>query len=475
MFINKYMKILFVSLFSFIVFASEGQSNYIGFYGTFNDYTGGLNGFNYGILRFPYYKPGPEIAFGQYLSPFLDLRELFSYDWVQFENTNKTAGVDAQFLSGDLALRFKFANGYALPIDAPVAPFLEFGLGGTYIKSRQYVADHSEAGIADETHLNALAGIGLSFRLTEGVNFEIASKIYMPMMNGWDGRYQINNDIWSNAIYTQESIGFTVALKRSLDSDHDGVPDNRDLCPNTPTGVQVDANGCPLDYDGDGIPDYIDRCPRVPGLAMYQGCPTGTNNNNNFHNNSEPDSDNDGVPDSRDKCPNTPINTPVDVNGCPVVQQAATDPDSDGDGVPDRTDRCPNTPGPASNRGCPEIKESIQKRLRFATRGIYFETDKAVIKQQSYSMLDEIVDILNQYPDYDIRLSGHTDNVGNDAYNLTLSQNRVDAVMQYLSEKGIRASRMEATGYGKTRPIATNNTAMGRALNRRVEIELYLK
>jgi outer membrane protein OmpA-like peptidoglycan-associated protein len=90
-------------------------------------------------------------------------------------------------------------------------------------------------------------------------------------------------------------------------------------------------------------------------------------------------------------------------------------------------------------------------------------------------MLDEIVDILNQYPDYDVRLTGHTDNVGNDAYNLILSQNRVDAVMQYLIDKGISASKLEAIGYGKTRPVATNNTAMGRALNRRVEIELYLK
>ena len=474
MLINKYIKTLLLSISCFIAFASWGQSNYIGFYGTFNDYTGGLNGFNYGILRFNYYKPGPEIAFQQYLSPFFDIKENFAYDWVQYEVPTKTAGVDAQFLSADLIFRYKFANGYALPIDANVAPFIEFGGGGNYIKSRQFVADHSGIGIADETRLNALAGIGLTFRLNESVNLEIASKVYMPMLNGWDGRYQANNDIWSNAIYTQESIGFTVPLGRSLDSDHDGVPDKRDLCPGTPKGVKVDVNGCPLDSDGDGIPDYLDKCPTIPGLAMYQGCPTGNNDYNSQKINADPDSDGDGVPDSRDKCANTPINTPVDVNGCPIVQ-ANNDPDTDGDGVPDRIDRCPNTPGPASNRGCPEIKESVKARLKFATRGIYFETNKAVIKQQSNAMLDEIVDILNQYPDYNIRLTGHTDNVGNDLYNLSLSQSRVDAVMQYLENKGIAASRLEAIGYGKTHPIANNNTAVGRALNRRVEIELYLK
>ena len=236
----------------------------------------------------------------------------------------------------------------------------------------------------------------------------------------------------------------------------------------------MDVNGCPLDSDGDGIPDYLDKCPTIPGLAMYQGCPTGNNDYNSQRINADPDSDGDGVPDPRDKCANTPINTPVDVNGCPIVQ-ANNDPDTDGDGVPDKIDRCPNTPGPASNRGCPEIKESVKARLKFATRGIYFETNKAVIKQQSNAMLDEIVDILNQYPDYNIRLTGHTDNVGNDLYNLSLSQSRVDAVMQYLENKGIAASRLEAIGYGKTHPIANNNTAVGRALNRRVEIELYLK
>ena len=180
-----------------------------------------------------------------------------------------------------------------------------------------------------------------------------------------------------------------------------------------------------------------------------------------------PDADGDGIPDQFDMEPNTPAGIPVDAHGRAL--------DTDGDGVPDKIDKCPNTPGPASNRGCPEIKESVKARLKFATRGIYFETSKAIIKQQSFPMLDEIVDILNQYPDYNIRLTGHTDNVGNDAYNVSLSQSRVDEVMQYLAHKGISASRMEAIGYGKTHPIANNNSAIGRALNRRVEVELYLK
>lgn len=478
---NKSIRLLLVSLYCVIALCSKGQSNYIGFYGTVNDYSGGLNKNQFELFRFKYYKPGPSISLEQYLSPFFNIIENASYDWVQYQTDTKSAGVDAKFLSGDLILKYKLNNDYVFSSDAAIAPFIEIGAGATYMKTRQYTFDQSRSLITEETKLNALAGLGFTFRINEGVGFEIASKVYMPMRNGWDGKPQANNDMWSNAIYIQHSAGFVIALKKSLDSDRDGVPDKRDECPGTPYGEKVDYRGCPLDSDGDGIPDYMDRCPTVPGLAMYQGCPSGQNNHQS--NNYDGDADGDGVPDSRDKCANTPINTPVDANGCPLANNenknnynnSDDNKDSDGDGVPDRIDKCPFTPGPASNRGCPEVTAAAKKRLRFATRGIYFETDKAIIKSQSYPMLNEIVDILNQYPDYDVRLAGHTDNVGGDTYNQQLSQSRVDAVKSYLIDKGIPAHRLEAIGYGKTRPIATNNTAIGRALNRRVEVELYLK
>src|SRR5207249_1800090 len=78
------------------------------------------------------------------------------------------------------------------------------------------------------------------------------------------------------------------------DSDGDGVPDNKDACPNTPLGAHVDAKGCPIDSDSDGVPDGIDQCPNTPAGATVdaKGCPA--------------DSDGDGVPDGIDQCPNTP-------------------------------------------------------------------------------------------------------------------------------------------------------------------------
>jgi OOP family OmpA-OmpF porin len=119
------------------------------------------------------------------------------------------------------------------------------------------------------------------------------------------------------------------------DADHDGVPDDKDACPNTPEGAVVDKRGCPIDSDGDGVPDGIDQCPNTPKGATVdaKGCPT--------------DSDGDGVPDGIDQCPNTPQGAKVDAKGCPI--------DSDGDGVPDGIDQCPDTPKgeTVDAKGCP--------------------------------------------------------------------------------------------------------------------------
>ncbi len=139
----------------------------------------------------------------------------------------------------------------------------------------------------------------------------------------------------SNDTYSQINIGVSYALFASKDSDHDGVEDSHDKCPNTPEGVRVDASGCPLDSDGDGVPDYMDKCPNTPkGVVVdIHGCPL--------------DSDSDGVPDYLDKCPGTPKGVKVDSTGCPL--------DSDGDGVPDYLDKCPNTPKgvKVDSIGCP--------------------------------------------------------------------------------------------------------------------------
>lgn len=186
------------------------------------------------------------------------------------------------------------------------------------------------------------------------------------------------------------------------------------------------------------------------------------------------DSDNDGVPDDRDKCPGTPAGVAVDKDGCPL--------DSDKDGVPDYLDKCPGTPAgvKVDKDGCPppvvtEVKKEAAVKPVIIEKGkvtlnVQFDTNKATIKTGFYSDIDALGQVMKQYPDINVEINGHTDNVGSEALNNRLSQARADAVVKYLVDKhSIDASRLTAKGFGFSQPVASNETAAGRAQNRRVE------
>ncbi len=204
------------------------------------------------------------------------------------------------------------------------------------------------------------------------------------------------------------------------------------------------------DRDGDGVPDERDRCPDEPGLVSLQGCPDG-------------DRDGDGVPDSQDRCPDQP--GPKELEGCP---------DTDGDGIPDIDDKCPTEPGPAQNDGCPgePVVEIETERLSLKD-AINFDTGKDTIQRGSHRILDEIAAVLKAHPEIRrIRVEGHTDNVGGAAYNKDLSRRRAAAVASYLVAHGVARDRLVPEGYGYDRPVASNATALGRAKNRRVEFTI---
>lgn len=243
----------------------------------------------------------------------------------------------------------------------------------------------------------------------------------------------------------------TVAGKRELlgcpDRDNDGIADAEDECPDEP-GIAA-TKGCPVrDRDRDGIADADDLCPDVPGVRSARGCP---------------DRDGDGVVDDSDKCPDVP--GPASAQGCP---------DRDADGVIDADDKCPNQPGLVTNFGCPEITREDRDILNLALSAIQFETGNAVLKQESYAVLNQIVDILNRYPDYRCRINGHTDSIGEAAANQSLSERRAKACYDFLVGKGIAAIRLSHQGYGESQPIADNRFMDGRAKNRRVEFDLYI-
>ena len=216
-----------------------------------------------------------------------------------------------------------------------------------------------------------------------------------------------------------------------------------------PAPEVIEVEELPSDRDNDGVADADDECPDVPGLASLAGCP---------------DRDGDGIADHKDDCPD--VAGLAAFNGCP---------DTDGDGIPDHEDKCPTVAGIAELMGCPEVAEEVKEKLEFATKAVQFETGSAVLKRTSYALLDTIVSIMNQYPEYSLRVSGHTDSVGDATKNQELSEKRAKACIDYLAGKGIDPNRLVSIGYGEAQPIADNINAAGRAQNRRVEFDLFVK
>ena len=328
-------------------------------------------------------------------------------------------------------------------------PYIKVGGGYTAYESR---FDDKEGGF------KALAGGGINFWFTDhlGVNLQ----------TGYHHGFQKNG-----TDYFQHSAGIVIKFG-SKDTDKDGIPDNKDACPEV-AGLK-EFNGCP-DTDGDGIPDKDDACPQVKGPKEFNGCPDTDGDGipdkddacpevagpKEF--NGCPDTDGDGIPDKDDKCPD--VAGPAENGGCPW-------PDTDGDGVLDKDDLCPEVAGPASNKGCPEPTTDDQKKLNQYAKTILFDTGKATIKFESAEILNQIINVLKKYPNSRFRIEGHTDSTGKKQKNIELSQNRADAVKIYLIQGGIASNRLESQGFGPEKPIASNKNKKGRELNRRVEINL---
>jgi outer membrane protein OmpA-like peptidoglycan-associated protein len=331
------------------------------------------------------------------------------------------------------------------------------------------------------------------------------------------------------------SLGLSYMLggKPIPDSDGDGVLENRDRCPDTPTGAQVDGTGCPSDSDADGVPDGVDRC-AITALGAdvdSTGCTQDSDGDNIADgidrcpdtesgvlvdpNGCPRDSDGDAIPDGLDRCSETPKGATVDALGCPG--------DEDGDGVLDGLDRCPRTPtGTTINaQGCPATQGAAPQPAPRAApapapsnapapqpgaaaagaaaagaaappgarpggaaakgrltpgviAGVAFASGSARLLSQSYVPLDSIAAILKADTTLKIEIGAHTDNSGTPSENDHLTNLQAEAVRTYLVTKGVNFQQVQARGYGSAFPLTTDNTPRGRAANRRVELKLGL-
>ena len=218
------------------------------------------------------------------------------------------------------------------------------------------------------------------------------------------------------------------------------------------------------DRDGDGIKDDVDQCPDEPedfdGFQDEDGCP-------------DPDNDGDGIPDKLDKCPNEPEDKDgfEDEDGCP-------DPDNDKDGIPDIVDKCPNEPetfnGYQDEDGCPDEGDVIvQDKGIVILKKIKFKTNSAEILPESNSILDAVATTINHHPEFTLlEIAGHADERADDAYNLRLTQDRVNSVMAALVKRNVPRDRVRSKGYGEFCPEDPGHNEEAWEKNRRVEFKI---
>ena len=464
---------------------------------------------------------GVEIGYFKSLTDGIDLGIPLRHGSILYplSDSDVTEYRKQSFTSLGLTGRLRTDNGKILPVDAFFSPYVLAGVEGNYY------------GREEVFEFNFPVGAGLNFRLTDGFNVQLQSEYHIGSTNFIVNSIGLFLEMGRGVSADKPKVKVeTPIVAAPTDKDGDGVMDADDKCPDVAglakfggcadtdgDGVQDALDKCPkiaglakfngcADTDGDGIQDSEDACPKVAGLAAFKGCADTDNDGVEDSkdkcpkvaglpgNNGCPkakvevkDADGDGIEDSKDACPKVAglakFNGCADTDGdgvqdskdaCPRVAGTLNGcPDRDNDGVKDSADKCPTVAGLATNNGCPVVKEEVKKALEFATRGIEFNTGSNVIKPSSISIMDNVSKIMRENPDYNLRISGYTDSQGKEASNLSLSKRRAKACFDHLVKSGISASRMSHNGYGEASPIATNDTAAGRARNRRVELDVY--
>jgi OOP family OmpA-OmpF porin len=340
-----------------------------------------------------------------------------------------------------------------------LVPFVLAGAGGMNLKS-------GNNALGDDSDPALHFGVGVKYAITQDFSARLDFRDNLMQENREppqieEGDLVQNFEVLLGVSFTLGRTPAEAASAPPADSDGDGFADPNDACPTQPG---VAPNGCPapvaaapVDTDADGFPDPSDPCPTEPEdklpPAPADGCP-----------NKDPDGDGLLAPD--DKCPNEKGVAP---DGCPIR-------DKDGDGVLDEADKCPDQPetknGFQDADGCPDELPKEVAKFAGVIKGIQFDFGKATIRKESNKTLDEAIQVLKQYGDLRIMISGHTDNVGEAATNIELSQQRAASVKEYMVSKGIDSGRIETRGAGPGEPVADNATDKGRQENRRIEFKL---
>jgi len=335
-----------------------------------------------------------------------------SYGWVLSDRWSLEAMAGHSNLNGGQDLRITEGSLNILFSFSPYSNFSPYLIGGVGMM-------HTDSDLQDpESSTLGNLGAGLKIRFGDSpVSLRLEYRERFETANTDSNHDSIASLGLQFAFGGQEPPPPAPIVQQDGDADGDGVADSRDACPNTPAGQRVDARGCLLDGDGDGVTDNNDQCPDTfRGAAVdARGC--------------ELDDDRDGIVNRLDNCPNTTAGVPVDIKGC-------------------------------------EIREIIE------LPGVNFESNSDRLIPGTESVLHEAAATLRRNPDLVVEVAGHTDSVGSDTNNASLSERRAITVRDFLLNLGVSSTNLTARGYGEGQPVASNETPEGRAQNRRVELRV---
>jgi len=339
--------------------------------------------------------------------------------------------------AADLSAVFTLANINWRHQQGVIQPYLMAGGGFTGYKPHLYTANGTERTVTSIKNGGSISefyipvGFGLKFNISQGINIDMGYQVNFMNSDNIDGYTYANNfDKFSYG-----HIGLEFALGKSSKpqlATHNPVASMRTeylMKTNALQGELAAERARNEKMRNDVAAAEAANSARIAELNAKVDKFTA-------------DSDGDGVPDFYDKCPNTPAGTKVDGSGCPLTITRVV------------------------------VTEADRKVVKEAIKNLEFDFGKATIRAHSFPSLDRVAELLIN-KNFSLKLAGHTDNVGSDDANMKLSKDRTESIKSYLVSKGANPSRIEATGYGETQPIASNKTAAGRQKNRRVEFTLY--